>query len=40
MKLMCADFGAQFQAVAIAYTNSLADSPDRPEGTPITNDSI
>jgi glutathione S-transferase len=40
LKLMCADFGAQFQAVALAYENWLLDGPDRPEGTPITNDKV
>lgn len=38
LKLLCADFGAQFKAVALAYENWLADGPDRPEGTVISND--
>jgi hypothetical protein len=38
LKLMCADFGAQLKAVALAYEDWLADGPDRPEGTIISND--
>jgi glutathione S-transferase len=40
LKLMCADFGPQFQAVALAYENWLGDAPDRPEGTAISNDKV
>lgn len=39
LKLLCADFGAQFRAVALAYQNWLGDA-DRPEGTVISNDKV
>ena len=38
LRLMCGNFGPQFEANANAYESWLAEKPGRPEGTIVTND--